>query len=120
MGQAFKTILEKRYDSMETFITCAKCKQWKRYQKSFNLVLENVFSNISYANNFKNFADSFMLFQDIPYFCSASNNIMLCSHRFIFLLLLHLKDNYLISMPYHKTLNTLKVSDCFIVHLIAY
>merc|ERR1712062_175916 len=102
---------------MGTFITCAKCKQWKRYQKSFNLVLENVFCNISYANNFKKFAGSFMLFQDIPYFCSASNNIML---RFtltsnIYLLLLHLKDNYLISMPYHKTLNTLKVSDCFIV-----
>ena len=93
----------------------------KDIKKVFNLVLENVFSNISYANNFKKFASSFMLFQDIPYFCSASNNIMLRSHRFtIFLLLLHLKDNYLISMPYHKTLNTLKVSDCFIVHLIGY
>ena len=33
--QAFKTILEKRYDSMETFITCAKCKQWKKLSKVF-------------------------------------------------------------------------------------
>ena len=33
--QAFKTILEKRYDSMETFITCAKCKQWKKISKKF-------------------------------------------------------------------------------------